>query len=38
MVQALILGSLFYMIPQNTNGLFTKAGYVIVLLLYSGSC
>lgn len=30
MVQALILGSLFYMIPQNTNGLFTKAGYVMV--------
>lgn len=34
-IQSIILGSLFYMMPQNTNGLFTRGGCIFFILLFN---
>jgi ATP-binding cassette subfamily G (WHITE) protein 2 (SNQ2) len=34
-IQSIILGSLFYNLPQNTNGLFTRGGAIFFILLFN---
>lgn len=34
-IQSIILGSLFYNLPQTTNGLFTRGGAIFFILLFN---